>query len=258
MDKNCSRIKVALVEDHEVVRNAIALMLTKIPALEFVFDAANGQEFLEQLKDNPIDVVLLDLEMPVLNGIETLKSLKKQESSIKVIIMTMHKDLEIAFELLSFGADAYLLKECSTREMIEAIECVHSEVEYTNAIMNQSLIHNFAQTRKCNSRADYLSLSQRDLKLLKLICDGFSSSEIADLLSTSKKNVDLLRTKLMKKMKVSSANELIRMAILNKLYTPRSNNEIILELEDEKNESLERRLKNLRENSVKILGEGLE
>jgi len=93
-----NKIKIGLVEDHEVVRNAISKMLADIPKFELVFDVANGQDFLDQLKDNPIDIVLLDLEMPVLNGIETINELNKLESAVKVVMLTMQDDLEIVFE----------------------------------------------------------------------------------------------------------------------------------------------------------------
>lgn len=121
------KIKIALVDDHEIVRNAIAKILREIPSLEFVFDAANGQDFLDQLNEKEIDVVLLDLEMPILNGIETLKVLKNHNSTVKVIMLTMHNDLDIAFELLSMGVNAYLLKESSINEMVEAITTVYEK-----------------------------------------------------------------------------------------------------------------------------------
>lgn len=249
-----NKIKIGLVEDHEVVRNAISKMLADIPEFEMVFDAANGQDFLDQLKDNPIDVVLLDLEMPVLNGIETIIELNKQESQVKVVMLTMHDDLEIAFELLSKGANAYLLKECSTKEMVEAIITVHEKGNYSNQFMNKAVLYNLAESRKAKKIAEILELSQRDLKLLKLICDGFSSKDISDLLPASRKNVDLLRTKLMKKFSVTSGNELIRVAIINNLYKPRTNKEIFSDIEDDSKVKVQRRINKLKENHIKNFG----
>jgi two-component system, NarL family, response regulator DegU len=230
--ENRPKIKIALVEDHGVVRNAISKMLAEIPAFQFVFDAANGQEFIDKLKDNPIDLVLLDLEMPVLNGIEVLKELKRIESTVKVIILTMHDDQEIVFELLSKGADAYLLKECSTREMVDAITNVYNSLDYSNPVMNSAILNAVAYERKTQSRMKHLDLTERDLKVLRLICDGKKGQEIADSVFTSKKNLDLIRTNLMKKFKVTSANELIRLCIIHGLYKPRSNEQIEKEKED--------------------------
>lgn len=232
MDNSSPKIRLALVEDMQMVRAGIGKILSELPGCEFVFDAVNGQDFLYQLTNKPIDVVLLDLEMPVLNGIQTLEILKKQDSKVKVIMLTMHKDLDIAFELLSRGADAYLLKESSTNEMIHAIRTVFEDGQYSNHFMNEAILNSVASERKIKTRMKHLDLDERDLKIIRMICDGVKGQEIADAVFTSKKNLDLLRTIIMKKFNVKSANELIRLSIINGFYTPRSNEEIKLEKED--------------------------
>jgi DNA-binding NarL/FixJ family response regulator len=252
--ENQPNIRIALVEDHELIRNALSKMLAELPSFSFVFNAANGREFFDKLKDNTIDVVLLDLEMPIMNGIEVIEELKNIKSKIKVIVLTMYADLDMAFDVLSLGAHAFLLKESSTRELTCAIEQVFLGNDYTNSFMNKAVINNLAESRKAKTRAEHLKLDQRDLRLVKLICDGFSTKEIADLLPASRKNVDLLRTKLMKKFSVSSGNELIRVAILNNLYKPRTNREILLEIEDDSNAMTKRRIFKLKENHIKNFG----
>jgi DNA-binding NarL/FixJ family response regulator len=232
MDTTSQKIRLALVEDVQMVRSGIVKILAELPGCEFVFDAENGQDFLDQLVTKPIDVVLLDIEMPVLNGIKTLEILKKQESKVKVIMLTMHKDLDIAFEVLSKGADAYLLKESSNREMLEAISTVYADGKYSNHFMNEAIINSVATERKVKTRMKHLDLDERDLKIIRMICDGVKGQEIANAVFTSKKNLDLLRTIIMKKFKVKSANELIRLSIINGFYTPRSNEEIELEKKD--------------------------
>jgi DNA-binding NarL/FixJ family response regulator len=232
MDTTSQKIRLALVEDVQMVRSGIVKILAELPGCEFVFDAENGQDFLDQLATKPVDVVLLDIEMPVLNGIKTLEILKKQESKVKVIMLTMHKDLDIAFEVLSKGADAYLLKESSNREMLEAITTVYADGKYSNHFMNEAIINSIATERKVKTRMKHLDLDERDLKIIRMICDGVKGKEIADAVFTSKKNLDLLRTIIMKKFNVKSANELIRLSIINGFYTPRSNEEIELEKED--------------------------
>ena len=232
MDITSQKIRLALVEDVQMVRSGIVKILAELPGCEFVFDAVNGQDFLDQLSTKPIDVVLLDIEMPVLNGIKTLEILKKQEFKVKVIMLTMHKDLDIAFEVLSKGADAYLLKESSNREMLEAITTVFADGKYSNHFMNEAIINSIATERKVKTRMKHLDLDERDLKIIRMICDGVKGQEIADAVFTSKKNLDLLRTIIMKKFNVKSANELIRLSIINGFYTPRSNEEIELEKKD--------------------------
>jgi DNA-binding NarL/FixJ family response regulator len=232
MDTTSQKIRLALVEDVQMVRSGIVKILAELPGCKFVFDAVNGQDFLDQLATKPIDVVLLDIEMPVLNGIKTLEILKKQESKVKVIMLTMHKDLDIAFEVLSKGADAYLLKESSNRDMLEAITTVFADGKYSNHFMNEAIINSVATERKVKTRMKHLDLDERDLKIIRMICDGVKGQDIANAVFTSKKNLDLLRTIIMKKFKVKSANELIRLSIINGFYTPRSNEEIELEKKD--------------------------
>ncbi|MEN9915153.1 MAG: Oxygen regulatory protein NreC [Bacteroidota bacterium] len=243
------KIKIALVEDHFVVRKGICAMLSTIPELDLVFDAANGQEFLDQIKEKEIDVVLLDLDMPIMNGIQTVKELKEMWSTIKIVMLTMHDDYEIAFDVLNDGVDAYLLKECTLDEMLDAIQKVHENVEYSNAFMKDTLIHNLAENRKNSFKMGLLKLSERDIKILKLICDGKTSFYISEYVSTSKKNIDLIRSKLLTKFNVSSANELIRVAILNGFYKPRTNSEIEQEHIEDINAKTDRRLNKLRQNN---------
>jgi two-component system response regulator NreC len=147
-------------------------------------------------------------------------------------MLTMHKDLDIAFEVLSKGADAYLLKESSNREMLEAITTVYADGKYSNHFMNEAIINSVATERKVKTRMKHLDLDERDLKIIRMICDGVKGQDIANAVFTSKKNLDLLRTIIMKKFKVKSANELIRLSIINGFYTPRSNEEIELEKKD--------------------------
>lgn len=246
-------IRLAIVEDHQVVRKSLVKMLSDTANYDVVIEASNGHEFLDKLKEVDVDVVLLDIEMPIMNGLQTVRALKKLGSAVKIVMLTMYDDKDIIFEMLSEGIDAYLLKECSIEEMEEAIEKVHNNIVYTNTNMNNAMIQNISTQRQMINRKRYFDLTERDLKIIKLICDGRSSDFISNQLSTSKKNVDLMRTKIMKKLNVKSANELIRSAILQGFYTPRTDKEIEKEYIDEKNASLERRMKKLTENNLKNL-----
>ena len=224
--KREKKIKVALVDDHHVVRKALCKMLVDLPTIEVAFDAADGKQFLEELTHHHIDVVLLDLEMPVMNGWQTIKALQAVTLKPKIIVLTMHADHAVAAEMLNAGADAYLLKECSIDEMQQARELLAS--------MSDRPIPTTP-----------FELNERQIKLLHLICDGFTSMQISDQMATSKKNIDRMRTQLMKKFDVSSGNELIRVAILYGLYKPRSNQQISTELQNQELESQKRRLARL-------------
>ena len=238
------KIRIALVDDHLVVRKALCKMLADLPNIEVVFDAADGKQFLEHLAVQPVDVVLLDLEMPVMNGWQTIKALQQLEVKPKIIVLTMHADLTIAAEMLSAGANAYLLKECSIDEMQDAIVSVYNGGKFDNSLANKVKELNQVNPAQSFTKAPF-ELDERQMKLLQLICDGFTSKQIGELLATSKKNIDRLRTQLMKKFEVSTGNELIRVAILYGFYKPRSNQQISTELQSQEEEALKRRMARL-------------
>lgn len=238
------KIRIALVDDHLVVRKALCKMLADLPDIEVVFDAADGRQFLEQLAVKKVDVVLLDLEMPVMNGWQTIKALQQSEVKPKIIVLTMHADLTIAAEMLSAGANAYLLKECSIDEMQDAIVSVFNRGKFDNSLIKKVKELNQVNPVQSFTKAPF-ELDERQMKLLQLICDGFTSKQIGELLATSKKNIDRLRTQLMKKFEVSTGNELIRVAILYGFYKPRSNQQISTELQSQEEEALKRRMARL-------------
>lgn len=238
------KIRIALVDDHLVVRKALCKMLADLPDIEVVFDAADGRQFLEQLAVKKVDVVLLDLEMPVMNGWQTIKALQQSEVKPKIIVLTMHADLTIAAEMLSAGANAYLLKECSIDEMQDAIVSVFNRGKFDNSLIKKVKELNQVNPVQRFTKAPF-ELDERQMKLLQLICDGFTSKQIGELLATSKKNIDRLRTQLMKKFEVSTGNELIRVAILYGFYKPRSNQQISTELQSQEEEALKRRMARL-------------
>jgi DNA-binding NarL/FixJ family response regulator len=238
------KIRIALVDDHQVVRKALCKMLCDLPNIEVVFDAADGKRFLQDLERHPVDVVLLDLEMPVMNGWQTIKALQLLAQRPKIIVLSMHADLSIAAEMLQAGANAYLLKECSIDEMQQAIEAVHAYGAFDNILSEKVKDLQNSVSNRFTPNAPF-ELDERQAKLLQLICDGFTSKQIGEFMSTSKKNVDRLRTQLMKKFEVSTGNELIRVAILYGLYKPRSNQQITTERQIQEQEATKRRLARL-------------
>jgi DNA-binding NarL/FixJ family response regulator len=126
-------IRVALVDDHAIVRQGLESMLRDFHQIALLIIATNGQDFLNQLEEQPVDIVLLDIEMPVLSGIQTLQQLSTQFPEVKAIMLSMHDDPDIALECLRLGAASYLLKECSLSEMIGAIEKVYENGTYLSA-----------------------------------------------------------------------------------------------------------------------------
>lgn len=242
-----THIRLALVDDHAIVRQGLASMLQAYAHLNLVIVAANGQEFLDQLQSSEVDIVLLDIEMPVLNGIQTLQQLSISHPEVKAIMLSMHNDPEIAMECLRFGAASYLLKECSMEEMIFAIEQVQLNGAFLSAFSENSFENEKYKHHKRQQKQIFRGFSDRDLRVLHYLCDGLTSKEIGDRISTSKKTVDLIRTRLLKAYQVKTSNELMRLSILDGFYTPRTNEEIQAEIEASEIEKLERRMQRLRD-----------
>lgn len=241
MPPQSDAIRLALVDDHAIVRQGLASMLREYAQVELLIVANNGQDFLDQLSKQPIDIVLLDIEMPQLNGVETLQQLSAHYPDVKAIMLSMHDDPAIALECLRLGAASYLLKECSLSEMMEAITQVKQNGAYLSAFAENA----FACKKDHKNGLEQMQLekgfSDRDLKVLQLLCDGFTSKHIAEQIHVSKKTVDLIRTKLLKAYQVKTSNELMRLSILDGFYKPRTNEEIQAEKDGLLQEKLERR-----------------
>jgi DNA-binding NarL/FixJ family response regulator len=219
-------VRVAVVEDHTIVRQALVLMLKKEPQIVVTLQAENGKEFLDKLPEHQIDIVLLDLDMPVLNGLETLKILRSDYPSIQVIILSMHADEWIVSEMIREGAKSFLLKNCSLDEMLDALFDVKYSGRHTSEIVEKAFFNKQDHQLVSKLNSQKFDLSSRDLLILKFICDGKSSEEIADRMFLSKKTIDANRSQLLKKIEAKNTAELIRKSICLGLYTARTDEEI--------------------------------
>ena len=206
-------IRVALVDDHKVVRRGVANLLSKEAGIKVEFDVSNGSELLAELKNHKIDVVLLDINMPIMNGKQTLLALKVHHPEIKVIMLSMYEEEAIIQEYLELGASGFLAKNCSIDETVDAIFNVYYEGK-------QSLIQNLADATEGIS-SDKIELDERESIVLNLICEGVTSDEISQHIFRSKKTVDLIRTRLMQKFEASNVIDLVRKSILMGYYVPK-------------------------------------
>jgi DNA-binding NarL/FixJ family response regulator len=237
------KIKVALVEDHHIVREGLVSIISKIPKVEFVFSAENGQDFFNKLVQHSIDLVFLDLEMPIMDGIQTFRLLKENHPEIKSIMLTMHNDNDVAMELIKEGVSAYLLKSSTIQEITSAIYQVNEKGRFMSEFA-EDLLYNQLH-KKTESKHNPKGFTDRELAIIRFICDGLTSKEIGSRLSLAKKTIDNARINILKAYDVKSANELIRLCILDDIYTPRTNKEIIDELEDHKQAVYLRRITRL-------------
>jgi DNA-binding NarL/FixJ family response regulator len=230
-------IRFALVEDQHIVRDGLSTIIGNIPNVEFVFNAENGQVFLDELPKYKIDIVFLDLEMPVLDGIKTFRKLKESHPEIHVIMLTTHSDPDIAMELIKEGVSAYLLKKSTIQEITLAINQVMEKGRYVSEFAEKVIFEEMKEPNKANPH----HFSERDVQIIRFICDGLTSKEIGDRLSLARKTIENDRLRILRAYDVKSSNELIRLSILDGLYKPRTNQEILDEIQEKEEASKLRR-----------------
>ncbi len=211
-------MKVLIVDDHFVFREGIHLLLKQSnPALE-IEEASNGKEALTRIRINPPDILLMDAEMPVMSGLECLKWLRKEGSAIPVIMLTMHNALDHMLQAYYLGANGYLTKDSSIKEVILALESVNAGEEYyASSIRTPFLKELIRRENELVPKAD--KLTPREIEVLQMICREFSTEEIASTLFISPLTINNHRRSLIAKTGAKNAAGLVVYAVRNGLFT---------------------------------------
>lgn len=205
-------IRVALADDHALFRQGIRMILSLFQGIEVVFEAENGKILLERLLSDPVDLVLLDIEMAEMNGLDTLSEIRKKADGPRVIILSMHTEKKLISHCMHSGANSYLLKDVSAEELEEAIRTVYQEGVYINKHITKAIVsdsHSQVDTQRF--RPD---LSGRELEVLKMICNEQTNKEIGEALCLSERTVEGHRRSLIDKLDVKNSVGLVKKAIL--------------------------------------------
>ena len=205
------KINIIVVDDHEMFRSGMESLLTKNIDFEVHQGAGTRAELDKALSAYQIDVVLLDISLSGESGLDILEEIRHKYSDVKFIMLTMHEEVQYVKESLRKGAMGYLLKESGEKELFEAIYDVQQGKKYFKNKISDLLIHDISTPSN-----DQL-LSDRELTIVRMVADGKITKEIADKLSISVRTVETHRSKIMKKLKVSNASEMIRFAYDKKL-----------------------------------------
>ncbi len=213
-------IKVFLADDHAVVRDGLRALLEAEVNISVIGDASNGREAVRQVQRLDPDVVVMDIAMPKLNGIEATHQIHETCPSTRVVILSMHSSKEHIFQALQAGAYGYLLKESAGQEVVRAVRKVHSGVRYLSRSITETVIDNYVQQRQALPAQNPLErLSSREREILQLVVEGKSSSQIANILFLSPKTVETYRSRLMKKLGVRDLPSLVKFAIRHGVTT---------------------------------------
>lgn len=210
-------VRVLVVDDHAILRDGIRSLLESQDDIEVVGEASDGFEAIDRTEKLQPDVVLMDISMPRMNGLEATRQIKERFPNIKVLILTQHDNREYILPALNAGASGYVLKRSGRREMLEALRQVHEYGSYITSHVAQEIIQ--AETDKSrNSEDSSQHLTERERQTLKLIAEGKSNKEIALLLGISPKTVSVHRTNIMTKLDLHNLVELIRYASESSIF----------------------------------------
>ena len=209
-----NKIRVFLADDHAILREGIRLLLRKVPDIEVVGEAGDGEEAVAKVEQLAPDVVLMDITMPGLNGLEATEQIKGKKPQVKVLILTMHETDQYLSEMLRAGASGYVVKTTVSSELISAIRIVHQGDVYLYPSIARILVEDYLQrVKRGEEKTSYEGLTGREREILMYIAEDKKNKEIADLLGISVRTVQAHRTNLMDKLGAHDRTELVKYAI---------------------------------------------
>ena len=207
-------VSILIVDDHQIIIDGIRSLLRDQPDLKVIGESCNGKEAVDFLALLHADIVLMDIDMPLMNGIDATRKIKAEFDGVKVIILTMHNEGGLIKTLVSAGADGYILKNSDRHELIDAIRKVSSGQSYFSPDVTLSLLNKTTRPMVGSEEDNvHVDLTSRESEVLTLIAKGHTNKEIGEKLFISHRTVDTHRTNLMKKIGVNNIAGLIRYAI---------------------------------------------
>ncbi len=222
--KKTATIKVALVDDHQLLVDGIQLLLKNHPSVKITTTASNGNELIEALKHQEVDIVMLDINMPEMDGVETIKVLKKEFPKINTLILSTLDDTKLIRNMLKLGAMGYVLKNTTREELVKAIETINdNEYYFTPSIQRKVLALALPTEKEKKKKKSYnlgghhASLTKRELEIIKLITEEYTGPEIADHLFITINTVETHRKNIIQKLGVKNTIGLVKYALKHRI-----------------------------------------
>lgn len=213
-------IRVVLADDHAVVREGLRLILEAQGDFSVVGEAGDGRTAVRESRRQSPDVVIMDIAMPELNGVEATRQIRKGVTDARVVILSMHATSEHIFQALEAGALGYLLKESAGQEIVKAVRSVHAGRRYLSQRIAETVVDDYIlQRQRRPPRSPLETLSSREREILQLVVEGNSSAKIAEILHLSPKSVETYRSRLMHKLGIRDVPGLVKFAIEHGLTT---------------------------------------
>lgn len=209
--------RIVLADDHVIFRRGMKRLIDEAPDLKVVGEAGDGFELMTCLKSCRANMAIVDISMPGIGGVAITRDLRTQFPEIKVLILTMHKNLEYLYTTIAAGAHGYLLKEDSDIELFRAITAIRQDRHYVTGKLADELMHDITNIARGEGILPLNPLSHRESQILELIAEGRLNREIAELLHISVRTVENHRARLMRKLRLNKTVELIRYAVQSRL-----------------------------------------
>jgi len=206
-------IKIIIVDEHKILREGLSTLIAKQPNMEIIGEATDGREALEITNKLSPDLILMDVTMPNLNGIEATRKIKSKNPDIEIIALSLHSDRRYVLGMIDAGASGYLLKECAFKELVRAINTVMAKKKYLSPGISDILIEEYVKKTTQDKPTIYSKLTPREIEILQLVAEGKNTKEISNRLFISIKTVETHRRHIKKKLKVNSVAELTKIAI---------------------------------------------
>ena len=206
-------IKVAIADDHALFRAGVKTSLSARKDIQMVAEAENGMQLLNLLKHIQPDVILLDIQRPIMDGLTTLPEIKRLYPNIKVIMLSMHNDHSMISRMMEIGANSYLTKESDSETIYQAIKTCYQQEFFFNDLTNKALLNGLRTKRVDNNAVHDVQLTEKEIIILKLMCEEKSTKEIADIVDLSPRTVEAIRDKLKTKTGTKSMAGLVMFAV---------------------------------------------
>ncbi len=207
--------KILIADDHTMFINGLRLLLSAMPGFEVSGVAANGQQALEHLAEHPVDIILMDVNMPVLNGYQTTFQVRQQYPEVKIIVLSMLADELSVTKLLEAGAHGYLFKNADEEELLEALETVLEDKIYITREIRDKICHS---VKSVSANDEVIRLSSREMDIARLIMEGYTNTEISDLLFISVRTAETHRKNILAKLNLKNTASLVKYLMDNKPF----------------------------------------
>jgi DNA-binding NarL/FixJ family response regulator len=215
------RVRILIADDHEIVRHGLRALIETRAEWEVCGEAVTGQQAIEETKRLKPDVVVMDITMPQMNGLEATRQLKKAAPQAQVLILSVHDSEQVVREVLEAGARGYVLKSDAGRELLAAIDALCQNKTFFTTRVSEMVLEGYLKGGTADQARDALStLTGREREIVQLLAGGKSNKEAADLLGISVKTVETHRAHMMAKLNLHSMSDLVRYAIRNQLVEP--------------------------------------